>query len=753
MKYFVVQFGNKSVESHTVDNSTSMIHQPFNKFDMPVEDNGFIIKFKLDETELTNKFVQAWNVRNVNKSTHRIFVNEYGSITPDVYAQCRRELNQVIENIDHHEWARKNWPIDTNWYIDENTEDRQLDKLNALHRYFEDVSYALENSPDEYQQLYQWLESINQLVHILEKNIDTDPSLLTVLRNSKDEELDLPLTNSDYYRFCDEDQSGVLYLDFGTVGKDLATCYSTNDIELVKNKEVKQQTHIRPMVNFKFNRRNDDQKQIEFNYDLNILSIYDWCKENNLGEYLNYRDNKYFPGRARLGELVDPLTYKSFILLRKKYPYITGAYIEDDESSDYTWNYLNSTGANPLFQQIANFVKENQCNSILDIGCGYSRVNEFLTDYDYNIAGIDTDNECIKYCQDNYPKHNYQVANALSLPTYDNREFDCIILSGILYYFDKNGLPSTDEYVQSLIEKYNPKCIIISEPRPSESYQSPDFIPLLDRWAWSMKNVDMDIRMGNRAVYCLHTDLERPKRKIKAEFNANSENHVHHLQPDFSLEQLKHQVYLTNTEDLSSQKDGELTPNERNIKTYVSVCAGFKSMYKAHLDNYFGKEFQFIYIDVVPQSVDYRMWQDNWLTKSSIIDNGIFDQAFEIYKETVDSRIQPLWGGLHTSIKDAIDEDLDILGISQHDWLNFLRRYSQIPKTYVKLDAVNNCKLLSKLINQNNNETTTWFWHSNIFDWHQFRYKEQSFYAWSEYLKRQTKGLILNGKQPPFTTS
>lgn len=158
MKYFVVQFGNKSVESHTVDNSTSMIHQPFNKFDMPVEDNGFIIKFKLDETELTNKFVQAWNVRNVNKSTHRIFVNEYGSITPDVYAQCRRELNQVIENIDHHEWARKNWPIDTNWYIDENTEDRQLDKLNALHRYFEDVSYALENSPDEYQQLYQWLE-------------------------------------------------------------------------------------------------------------------------------------------------------------------------------------------------------------------------------------------------------------------------------------------------------------------------------------------------------------------------------------------------------------------------------------------------------------------------------------------------------------------------------------------------------------------------------------------------------------------
>lgn len=752
MKYFVVQFGDTFPGSHTVDHSTAQFYQPFNKFDMPVQKEGFTIKFQLDETELVNKFIQAWDVRNPNAESHRIFVNEYGSITPEIYAQCRQELNQIIENIDHHEWARKNWPINTDWYIDENTEDRQLDKLNALHRYFEDVSYALGNTPDDYSQLYQWLESINQLVHILEKNIADDPSLLTVLRNNKTQELDLPLTNADYHRFCNEHQTGILYLDFGTVGKDLATCYSTDDFELIRNNEVKQQSHVRPMINFKFNKHTEDPGQLQFDYELNTVSMYKWCEQHQLGNHINYRENQYLPGRARLGELVDPVNYDQFVNMRKRFPYVTGAYIESDAHDGYTWNYLNRSGANPMFQQIADFVKQNDCHSILDIGCGHSRVNEFLTDYVYDIAGVDTDGECIYYCQTNYPDHNYQTGSALDLPAFQ-RQFDCIILSGMLYYFGKNDWPSPDEYIQSLVERYNPRCIIVAEPRPSKSYQSPDFAAMFDRWAWSMKSVDMDIRMGNRAVYCLYTDRERPERKIKAKFNANSEHHEHYLQPDFSLQQLQHQVYLTNTEDLSSAKDGELVPDQRNIQTYVSVCAGFKSMYKACLDNYFGKRFQFVYVDVVQQSVDYRMWQDNWLTKANLTDNSVFDQALETYLETVDDRLLPLWGGEHTSMRSAIDADLEQLKINQAQWLNFLRTYTDAPKTYIKLDAVNNCKLLSRLINQNNTDMGTWFWYSNIFDWHQFRYKEQSFYRWCEYLKSQTKGLTLNGKQPPFTTS
>ena len=52
-----------------------------------------------------------------------------------------------------------------------------------------------------------------------------------------------PEITEDMYRcFENNIQNGDLYSDFFTVGKDLGHAFATNDVELVRNGEVKQQS-------------------------------------------------------------------------------------------------------------------------------------------------------------------------------------------------------------------------------------------------------------------------------------------------------------------------------------------------------------------------------------------------------------------------------------------------------------------------------------------------------------------------------
>lgn len=419
-------------------------------------------------------------------------------------------------------------------------------------------------------------------------------------------------------------------------------------------------------------------------------------------------------------------------------------------ANNYTWHYLNSAEANPMYEQIAAFIKENNCKNILDVGCGYSRTNEFLDD-SYNINGLDSDIDCINYCMENH-KGTYVIGDVTAIEKYPElgKRYDAIVLSGILYYFGKGNMPSVEDYVDRLISLYSPKVVIVCEPRPSLVYLSPNFVELLDRYAYTAKQFDMNIRMGNRIVYCLYTDRNRPERKIKAEFNSESELYNHIKQSDFDDNRLKYNVYLTNTENISNDRDGELYPVNVNNYHYISVAAGFKSLFKAVLDWEAHKEFKFVYVDVVPTALDYRMFVDFKLKQNA---NTSFNEIYELYVKEINPNIIPIYGTNDVDIDKTIKSQLTELGVDIQRWKNFIAAYSQIEKTYIKLDAVNNVKLLKNLINLHTDDHNKWFWYSNMFDWHQFRFKEQTYYRWVKYLDKNVESLELNGHTPPFTTS
>lgn len=234
-------------------------------------------------------------------------------------------------------------------------------------------------------------------------------------------------------------------------------------------------------------------------------------------------------------------------------------------------------------------------------------------------------------------------------------------------------------------------------------------------------------------------DTVRPKRKVKAEF---IDNGTHYKQEDWTLELLQRGVYLTNTESISSVRDGEIKKSD--VDVYVGVAAGLKSLIKGAVDN--THDFSYIHVDISPAALDYRKFVDEKLKENYLLN---LDEIWDEYQSLTYTRALPLYGGGYNSIESALDDYLIQVGIDRRQWYDFLEQYSKCPKTYIKLDLINNLKLLTKLIKSNKK---VWFWYSNAFDWHQFRHSEKSYNCWKRYLENNIENLELCGHTPPFTS-
>ena len=174
---------------------------------------------------------------------------------------------------------------------------------------------------------------------------------------------------------------------------------------------------------------------------------------------------------------------------------------------NYSWTYLLDKPATPIYKTIGDLVTQEEGKSILDIGCGYSRWNEFYNG-NATIVGYDNNVEAISYCKDHYPNHTWFIEDCW---TYRFKEqFDIIILSGILYYCKNDNIFSPLQYVSQLIDDHKPKIIIVQEPMPNVFYKSPDFLPLFDKYAYEIFYHELDIRMGRRCVYKFYVDQIRP---------------------------------------------------------------------------------------------------------------------------------------------------------------------------------------------------------------------------------------------------
>jgi SAM-dependent methyltransferase len=166
----------------------------------------------------------------------------------------------------------------------------------------------------------------------------------------------------------------------------------------------------------------------------------------------------------------------------------------------YKWNYLMTPEALPMFETICESIKKHKCKSVLDIGCGYSKISQLL---DISICGIDLDEDAIDYCNENYPgEYLVQDGTTVNSSLFSN-DFDCLVLSGLLYYF-KDGFAggiTMTEYLNNLINEFNPKLIVVAEPQAREDYNGPDYTQFLKTFNPKSTPMSLDIRMGDRIVY------------------------------------------------------------------------------------------------------------------------------------------------------------------------------------------------------------------------------------------------------------
>ena len=160
-------------------------------------------------------------------------------------------------------------------------------------------------------------------------------------------------------------------------------------------------------------------------------------------------------------------------------------------NDQYRFDYLKDKAANPMFKHMADFIKKQKCRKILDLGSGYSRINEFMGAYKYQLTAVDNDSHVIEYLNETYgEKENIDVVEADAISFVDSigiDGIDCVVISGFLYYMKPYVFKyNPEDYIDKIVEKYNPKYILVCDPRPSIPYVSPDYEQLFSEYSFKI---------------------------------------------------------------------------------------------------------------------------------------------------------------------------------------------------------------------------------------------------------------------------
>lgn len=257
----------------------------------------------------------------------RCSYNFYPTIQVDTFIKMKQRMNWIIRELT----ARDDVPPPDKWLVlDEKSLDPEVLKLNALHLYFEDVTAMVqsqerrgEHEYNKFWLLYNLLEEINQLVHSMEawEEPGKISELFGTIRLTQDGSHSVEnLTDEDYSRFVTDFEWGDLTLDYFRVGKDLQTCYATNDLELVKTKGLEQQITVHPAFEMRF--------MDGYNFQHGIPK---WIEENNLDQYYDFSLPKFNSGRIVLGKIDLTGTNKENVLEEMlKCTGITNIELEDE---------------------------------------------------------------------------------------------------------------------------------------------------------------------------------------------------------------------------------------------------------------------------------------------------------------------------------------------------------------------------------------------------------------------------------------
>lgn len=332
MKYINLLFSSNKIEGST-DNITSHYESTtehrITEKDIKLLDktNIKVLSYLLRSNETVEKWIDIF--LRTQKTVYEKYgyktwyYNYYTTPSWDLIHESRKKMNNIIDYINQKKWFEV--PEELKLEVN-NTEIIEKDKLNELHFIFEDVSL---NSSDhkDYKELFYYLEAINNLVHLCEK-YSPNTSIkgeYHSYRLAPDVEK-ITMKDSDYERM-ESIQFGTVALDFGTIGKDLGHCFASNDINLVKRREIKQQAYIRPFLSFDWT---DNNKDIGMGI---YEEYYEWCEKNNVQKYgYEYKRPKYNLGRVILGDIQNKEISKAEDVHKvlKEYPYFVDIILTEE---------------------------------------------------------------------------------------------------------------------------------------------------------------------------------------------------------------------------------------------------------------------------------------------------------------------------------------------------------------------------------------------------------------------------------------
>jgi len=278
----------------------------------PVRGEHSLSKYKLDDQtysvvfnltkdcSTTKKFIRIMDTM-LKEDIINCAYNFYPTVQVDTFIKMKQKMNWIIKELT----ARDDVPNPEEWTVlNEKSLETEVLKLNALHLYFEEVTKSvfeqdsLRTSPGygEDSLLYVHLEEINQLVHSMEAwepPVDLSFFGTTRIMTQHGAMEKQNLTDEDYNNFRTDFKWGDLTLDYFRVGKDLQTCFATNDIELVKTKGLEQQITVHPSFEMRFIEETPDW----------TTDIESWIKYNNLDQYYDFSLPEFTSGRVVLGKI------------------------------------------------------------------------------------------------------------------------------------------------------------------------------------------------------------------------------------------------------------------------------------------------------------------------------------------------------------------------------------------------------------------------------------------------------------------
>ena len=108
----------------------------------------------------------------------------------------------------------------------------------------------------------------------------------------------------------------------------------------------------------------------------------------------------------------------------------------DNFCHENDYDVFNRRGYKRILSELNTIIDKKRKLKILDMGCGTGAFSAKLTNFNFEIHGVDISPESIKLARNLYPDINFSVGDIENLSSFDNESFDLITMSGVLHHFD-----------------------------------------------------------------------------------------------------------------------------------------------------------------------------------------------------------------------------------------------------------------------------------------------------------------------------